>query len=247
MARRAKRREARQADEALIALFLDMLAAERGAGRNTLEAYGRDLAGLAAYLKPPAAPSPRRRHEDLRDYLGVARRPWLQGGDRGAASLGIAAALPFPLRRGKTQRRSGRGAGRPQTWPRAAQGFVDRRGRRAARSGAARRRRQSGGAGGAPARGAAQLPDRGGLRHRPARLRTGGVARLGRQARPAHAGGARQGRQGAAGAAQPGGQAQHGRVSRLAQRGSARGGIKMAVSIVRRARATSPGSTSPAT
>ncbi len=35
---------------ALIALFLDMLAAERGAARNTLEAYTRDLADYTAFL-----------------------------------------------------------------------------------------------------------------------------------------------------------------------------------------------------
>ena len=34
-----------------IALFLDMLAAERGAGKNTLDAYRHDLTDLAAHLK----------------------------------------------------------------------------------------------------------------------------------------------------------------------------------------------------
>ena len=33
-------------DERLIALFLDMLAAERGAGANTLSAYAQDLEDL---------------------------------------------------------------------------------------------------------------------------------------------------------------------------------------------------------
>jgi integrase/recombinase XerD len=37
-------------DEALVELFLDMQAAERGAGENTLSAYRNDLADLAAYL-----------------------------------------------------------------------------------------------------------------------------------------------------------------------------------------------------
>ena len=32
-------------------LFLDMLAAERGASKNTLEAYRRDLDDYLAYLK----------------------------------------------------------------------------------------------------------------------------------------------------------------------------------------------------
>ena len=34
----------KHSDERMVALFLDMLAAERGAGKNTLAAYGRDLA-----------------------------------------------------------------------------------------------------------------------------------------------------------------------------------------------------------
>ncbi len=37
-------------DRQLIALFLDMLAAERGAARNTLLAYGRDLAQASEWL-----------------------------------------------------------------------------------------------------------------------------------------------------------------------------------------------------
>ena len=37
-------------DPRAIALFLDMLAAERGAAANTLSAYGRDLAGASAAL-----------------------------------------------------------------------------------------------------------------------------------------------------------------------------------------------------
>ncbi len=38
------------ADARLIALFLDMLAAERGAAKNTLLAYGRDLAQASGWL-----------------------------------------------------------------------------------------------------------------------------------------------------------------------------------------------------
>ena len=37
-------------DAGLIVLFLDMLAAERGAARNTLLAYGRDLRQASAWL-----------------------------------------------------------------------------------------------------------------------------------------------------------------------------------------------------
>ena len=41
----------RVADERLIALFLDMLSAERGAAANTIAAYQNDLDDLAAHLK----------------------------------------------------------------------------------------------------------------------------------------------------------------------------------------------------
>jgi integrase/recombinase XerD len=41
----------RAADETLIELFLDMLAAERGAGANTLSAYRNDLADLSVHLR----------------------------------------------------------------------------------------------------------------------------------------------------------------------------------------------------
>jgi integrase/recombinase XerD len=37
-------------DDRLVSLFLDMLAAERGAGKNTLAAYGRDLDDFADHL-----------------------------------------------------------------------------------------------------------------------------------------------------------------------------------------------------
>jgi integrase/recombinase XerD len=43
-------RPARDSDAGLIALFLDMLAAERGAGANTLAAYARDLDDYSAHL-----------------------------------------------------------------------------------------------------------------------------------------------------------------------------------------------------
>ena len=63
-------RPARQSDERLIALFLDMLAAERGAGANTLAAYGRDLADFAADLARTKRPISRAGTSDLRAYLG---------------------------------------------------------------------------------------------------------------------------------------------------------------------------------
>src|SRR6185312_3368457 len=49
----------------LIELFLDMLAAERGASANTLDAYWRDLADFSAGTNIAAADS-----DALRAYLG---------------------------------------------------------------------------------------------------------------------------------------------------------------------------------
>jgi integrase/recombinase XerD len=43
-------RRPRASDKALVELFLDMQAAERGAGENTLSAYRNDLDDLSAYL-----------------------------------------------------------------------------------------------------------------------------------------------------------------------------------------------------
>ena len=62
-------------DERLIALFLDMLAAERGAGANTLSAYRHDLADLAQHLGAAKKSIASATTDDLRDYLGsLAKR-----------------------------------------------------------------------------------------------------------------------------------------------------------------------------
>ena len=46
-----KARRPNVSGDGLIELFLDMLAAERGAGENTLSAYRNDLSDLAAHLR----------------------------------------------------------------------------------------------------------------------------------------------------------------------------------------------------
>jgi integrase/recombinase XerD len=56
-------------DEALVALFLDMLAAERGAGKNTLDAYRNDLDDLAAHLHAAGKNISRAGTDDLRGFL----------------------------------------------------------------------------------------------------------------------------------------------------------------------------------
>jgi integrase/recombinase XerD len=63
-------RQKSNSDQGLIALFLDMLAAERGAGPNTLAAYGRDLADFSAHLGAFGRPVATATTDDLRLYLG---------------------------------------------------------------------------------------------------------------------------------------------------------------------------------
>ena len=59
----------RTSDDALIELFLDMQAAERGAGENTLAAYRNDLADLAAHLRAAGTSVAKADTDDLRGFL----------------------------------------------------------------------------------------------------------------------------------------------------------------------------------
>ena len=74
----ARTAAARHADGRLIALYLDMLAAERGAGKNTLAAYGRDLADFSAYLKRARSSIAKASTAELRAYLGELSRQGLR-------------------------------------------------------------------------------------------------------------------------------------------------------------------------
>jgi integrase/recombinase XerD len=56
-------------DRRLLELFLDMLAAERGAAANTLEAYRRDLDDFAAHLRAARRSVATARGDDVRAYL----------------------------------------------------------------------------------------------------------------------------------------------------------------------------------
>lgn len=59
----------KKSGSSLVALFLDMLAAERGAGKNTLDAYSRDLADFSAFLAKTGRDVAQARTDDLRGYL----------------------------------------------------------------------------------------------------------------------------------------------------------------------------------
>jgi integrase/recombinase XerD len=62
-------RRPKESDEALVELFLDMLAAERGAGENTLSAYRNDLEDLSAYLCVEKRTVANATTDDLRRFL----------------------------------------------------------------------------------------------------------------------------------------------------------------------------------
>jgi integrase/recombinase XerD len=74
----ATARATRQSDERLIALYLDMLAAERGAGDNTLAAYRRDLEDFSDNLKSARRSIAKANTDDLRAYLGALSRRGLR-------------------------------------------------------------------------------------------------------------------------------------------------------------------------
>jgi integrase/recombinase XerD len=65
----ARVRAPRHSDERLAALYLDMLAAERGAGKNTLAAYSHDLADFTDYLARADRSIANASTDDLRAYL----------------------------------------------------------------------------------------------------------------------------------------------------------------------------------
>src|SRR5580704_429637 len=60
---------AKPSDAKLIDLFLDMLAAEQGAGDNTLDAYRRDLMDFSEFLAAKSQSFVGAETQSLRDYL----------------------------------------------------------------------------------------------------------------------------------------------------------------------------------
>jgi integrase/recombinase XerD len=62
-------RSSKTSDASLINLFLDMLAAEQGAGNNTLDAYRRDLTDFSEFIGPTGKGFAEAETEALRDYL----------------------------------------------------------------------------------------------------------------------------------------------------------------------------------
>ena len=191
-----------------------MLAAEQGAGANTLDAYRRDLTDFSEFLA--------RRGQDFAGAETQALRDYLADLDtRGFKSSSVARRLSamrhlfrFLLQRADSQRRSGRDPVRAEARPRPAESAVDlrRRSPAGARQGADRSAGSLCAA--AASRAAPVLPARGALRHGPAGIRTGALPLLGGAARRPNDRGPRQGRQGAAGAAERGVATGDGRLPR---------------------------------
>ena len=66
---KAMARRPKASDEVLVELFLDMLAAERGAGENTLAAYRNDLDDLSAHLRAAKRAVADATTDDLRKFI----------------------------------------------------------------------------------------------------------------------------------------------------------------------------------
>ncbi len=79
-------RRPRASNETLIELFLDMIAAERGATRNTLDAYRRDLADFSADLSGAGGSIAAADSDELRAHLGRLAK-------RGLAAASVARRL----------------------------------------------------------------------------------------------------------------------------------------------------------
>jgi integrase/recombinase XerD len=62
--------KAKNSDQTLIGLFLDMLSAERGGAKNTLAAYAHDLADFSSELGSRRRTIAQAATEDLRAHLG---------------------------------------------------------------------------------------------------------------------------------------------------------------------------------
>jgi integrase/recombinase XerD len=62
-------RRPKASDEVLVELFLDMLAAERGAGENTLSAYRNDLGDLSSHLRAASRTIADATTDNLREFI----------------------------------------------------------------------------------------------------------------------------------------------------------------------------------
>ena len=201
-------------DAKLINLFLDMLAAEQGAGDNTLDAYRGDLTDFQGFLAGSGKGFADVETEALRDYLAdldargfksssVARRlSALRHLFRFLLNERIRSDDPAAILSGPKR---GRGLPKVLSISDVDRMLTQRQGADASAGNLCAA---------AASRAAIILPAGGAVRHRLAGIGTGGAAALGGAARRPHDRGARQGRQGTAGAAERGVAAGDGGLSR---------------------------------
>ena len=201
-------------DAKLINLFLDMLAAEQGAGDNTLDAYRRDLTDFSEFIAPTGRGFAGVETQALRDYLADLD-------SRGFKSSSVArrlSAMRHLFRFLLNERIRSDDPAAILSGPKRGRGLAESAVNIGRRSPAGARQGADGRAGclcaAAASRPAALLPAGSALRHRLAGFGTGGAAALGVAARRAHDRGARQGQQGAAGAAERGFATGDGRLPR---------------------------------
>lgn len=87
-------------DQRLISAFLDAQAAEAGAARNTLLAYGRDLADFAGWLSGRGGDLPGVSREGIEEYLGFCDAQGLSRATRARRLSSIRQFTRFALEEG---------------------------------------------------------------------------------------------------------------------------------------------------
>ena len=84
--------------------FLEMMAVERSAAKNTLAAYSRDLADAQLFLKGLGSDLAKASAEQIEAYFEALGERGGLPGDRVPPSLGPSAILPVRLGRGLARR-----------------------------------------------------------------------------------------------------------------------------------------------
>src|SRR6476659_1685830 len=88
-------------DEALVELFLDMLAAERGAGANTLSAYRNDLDDLSAHLRAAKRTVANATTDNLRGFIASLSRRGLKASSQARRLSAVRQIYKFLYAEGK--------------------------------------------------------------------------------------------------------------------------------------------------
>ena len=90
----------KSATDSELALFLDMLIAERGAAAHTIEAYTRDLAAFLAFLAARGATAKTATSDQIRTFLAVLSKKGLAPTSRARKLSAIRQFFRFLLAEG---------------------------------------------------------------------------------------------------------------------------------------------------